>query len=134
MNNVSNVSKADREKDLNQAPEAVENVADSDVDADKLPSNLEEYKDQQQNDANKDILNFLNTVVKNQKRIIDDHQRTREEQARFKQTVTTTLQKHGIVLKQIIALQKRHDGGHEQTARNQEMIVTLLNELLVLFK
>ncbi len=40
MNNVSNVSKADREKDLNQAPEAVENVADSnkiDVDSDKIP-------------------------------------------------------------------------------------------------
>ncbi len=58
---MNNVSKADREKDLNQAPEAVENVADSDVDADKLPSNQEEYKNQQQNDANKDILNFLNT-------------------------------------------------------------------------
>ncbi|KAF4110040.1 hypothetical protein G5714_009292 [Onychostoma macrolepis] len=131
MNNVSNV---DREEALNQQPQAVENAADSDGGADTLPSNQEEYKNQLQNDANKDILNLLNTVVKNQKRIIDDHQRAREEQARFNQTVTTTLQKHGIILKQTIALQKRHDGGHEQTAHNQEMIVTLLNELLDLFK
>ncbi|KAF4111613.1 hypothetical protein G5714_008644 [Onychostoma macrolepis] len=131
MNSVSNV---DREEALNQQPQAVENAADSDGDADTLPSNQEEYKNQRQNDANKDILNVLNTVVKNQKRIIDDHQRARGEQARFNQTVTTTLQKHGIILKQTIALQKCHDGGHEQIAHNQEMIVTLLNELLDLFK
>lgn len=70
-------------------------------------------KNQQQNDANKDI---LNTIVKNQKRIIEDQQ------------------KHWIILKQIIALLKRHDGRHAQTACEQEMTVTLLTELLGLFK
>ncbi len=131
MNNRSN---ADQEEAVNRAAEVTENVGDSDVDSDTLPSNQEEYKKQQQDNTNKEILNFLNKVVENQKIIIQDHQRDREEQARFNQTVTTTLQKQWIVLKQIIAMQKRHDRGHEQTARDQEITVTLLNELLQLFK
>ncbi|RXN21013.1 hypothetical protein ROHU_024515 [Labeo rohita] len=131
MNQVSSMEQA---PELNQPPEIREIAVNSDVDADNLPSNQEEYKNQLQNDVNKEILNSLNTVVKNQKRIIEDHQKAQEEQARFNQTVTTTLQKHGIILKQIIAMQKRHDGGHERTACDQEMTVTLLNELLGFFK
>ncbi|RXN27325.1 Transposon Ty3-G Gag-Pol poly [Labeo rohita] len=131
MNQVSSVEQA---PELNQPPEISETGVNSDVDADNLPSNQEEYKNQLQNDVNKEILNSLNTVVKNQKRIIEDHQKAQKEQAHFNQTVTTTLQKHGIILKQIIAMQKRHDGGHERTACDQEMTVTLLNELLGFFK
>ncbi|KAI2662324.1 Conserved oligomeric Golgi complex subunit 6 [Labeo rohita] len=116
---MNQVSSMEQEPELNQPPEI---------------SEIAEYKKQLQNDVNKEILNFLNTVVKNQKRIIEDHQRAQKEQSRFNQTVTTTLQKHGIILKQIIAMQKRHDGGHERTARDQEMTVTLLNELLGIFK
>ncbi|XP_052408660.1 uncharacterized protein LOC127953447 [Carassius gibelio] len=181
MNVQSNV---DQEKNLNQPTDTVENVADSDDDdADKLPSNQEEYKNQQLNDTNNDI---LNTIVKNQERIIEDQARHKqqndankaildtvaknqehhkqqndankalldtvaknqeriiEDQARHKQqndankavldTVVKEQQKHGIILKHIVALLKRHDGAHAKAACDQEMTVTLLTELLDLFK
>ncbi|KAL0152307.1 hypothetical protein M9458_052030, partial [Cirrhinus mrigala] len=69
MNQVSSV---EQEAELNQPPEISENAVNPDVDADNLPSNQEEYKNQLQNNANKKIRNSLNTVVKNQKRIIED--------------------------------------------------------------
>ncbi|XP_052430499.1 uncharacterized protein LOC127971501 isoform X2 [Carassius gibelio] len=181
MNVQSNV---DQEKNLNQPTDTVENVADSDDDdADKLPSNQEEYKNQQLNDTNNDI---LNTIVKNQERIIEDQARHKqqndankaildtvaknqehhkqqndankalldtvaknqeriiEDQARHKQqndankavldTVVKEQQKQGIILKHIVALLKRHHGAHAKTACDQEMTVTLLTELLDLFK
>ncbi|KAK2917096.1 hypothetical protein Q8A67_001471 [Cirrhinus molitorella] len=130
MDRVSSLT----DNELNQQRDSAENAGDSDGDVDNLPSNQEEYKNQLQGDANNEILKFLNTVVKNQKRIIEDHQRAREEQARVNQTVTTTLQKQGIILKQIIAMQKRHDGGHEKTACDQELTVTLLNEIVEMLK
>ncbi|KAI2645089.1 putative DNA polymerase [Labeo rohita] len=83
MNQVSSV---EQEPKLNQPPEISEIAVNPDVDADNLPSNQEEYKNQVQNDVNKEILNSLNTVVKNQKRIIEDHQKAQKEQARFNQT------------------------------------------------
>ncbi|XP_052440314.1 uncharacterized protein LOC127979146 isoform X1 [Carassius gibelio] len=75
---TTSTSNVDQQKDLNPSPDTVENVADSDGDAEKLSSDQEEYKNRQQNDANKEIWNRLNTVIKNQEIIL-------EQQARFHQ-------------------------------------------------